>query len=99
MPKLNPVVSSLSSLRDDSTAGEMVRDAWPLPWASSVARSIRGGVALVLIYPWGQTSVGLSFKQRVECMKSIAGGTLNLLEMIRYLGEPDQLFNVISSEC
>jgi GDP-D-mannose dehydratase len=31
-------------------------------------------------------------------MKSIAGGTLNLLEVIRYLGEPDQLFNVISSE-
>jgi GDPmannose 4,6-dehydratase len=27
----------------------------------------------------GQTSVGLSFEQPVECMESIAGGTLNLL--------------------
>ena len=47
----------------------------------------------------GQTSVGLSFEQPVECMESIAGGTLNLLEVIRYLGVPVRLFNAGSSEC
>ena len=47
----------------------------------------------------GQTSVGLSFEQSVECMESIAGGTLNLLEVIRYLGAPVRLFNAGSSEC
>jgi GDPmannose 4,6-dehydratase len=47
----------------------------------------------------GQTSVGLSFEQPVECMESIAGGTLNLLEVIRYLRAPVRLFNAGSSEC
>jgi len=47
----------------------------------------------------GQTSVGLSFEQPVECMESIAGGTLNLLEVIRYLKTPVRLFNAGSSEC
>lgn len=47
----------------------------------------------------GQTSVSLSFEQPVECMESIAGGTLNLLEVLRYLGKPIRLFNAGSSEC
>jgi GDPmannose 4,6-dehydratase len=47
----------------------------------------------------GQTSVGLSFEQPVECMESIAGGSLTLLEVIRYLGAPVRLFNAGSSEC
>ncbi len=47
----------------------------------------------------GQTSVGLSFEQPVECMESIAGGTLNLLEVMRYLEAPVRLFNAGSSEC
>ena len=32
----------------------------------------------------GQTSVGLSFEQPVETLESIATGTLNLLEAIRF---------------
>jgi len=47
----------------------------------------------------GQTSVGLSFEQPVECMESIAGGTLTLLEVIRYLGGSIRLFTAGSSEC
>lgn len=47
----------------------------------------------------GQTSVGLSFEQPVECMESIAGGTLNFLEVLRYLDAPTRLFNAGSSEC
>jgi GDPmannose 4,6-dehydratase len=47
----------------------------------------------------GQTSVSLSFEQPVECMDSIAGGTLNFLEALRYLGASSRFFSAGSSEC
>lgn len=47
----------------------------------------------------GQSSVSLSFEQPVECMESIAGGTLNFLEALRYLSAPIRLFSAGSSEC
>lgn len=47
----------------------------------------------------GQSSVGLSFEQPVETMESIAIGTLNLLETIRFYGKPIRLYNAGSSEC
>jgi GDPmannose 4,6-dehydratase len=47
----------------------------------------------------GQTSVGLSFSQPVETLESIATGTLNLLEVIRFLGRHVKLYNASSSEC
>lgn len=47
----------------------------------------------------GQTSVGLSFEQPVECMESISVAALNLLEVIRYLGCGIRFFTAGSSEC
>ncbi len=47
----------------------------------------------------GQSSVGLSFEQPVETLESIATGTLNLLEAIRFMGVPIKLYNAGSSEC
>ncbi|MBD2200791.1 GDP-mannose 4,6-dehydratase [Calothrix anomala FACHB-343] len=47
----------------------------------------------------GQSSVGLSFGQPVETLESIATGTLNLLEAVRFLGKPIKLYNAGSSEC
>ncbi|MBD2451086.1 GDP-mannose 4,6-dehydratase [Nostoc sp. FACHB-152] len=47
----------------------------------------------------GQSSVGLSFEQPVETLESIATGTLNLLEAIRFIGKPIKLYNAGSSEC
>ena len=47
----------------------------------------------------GQSSVGLSFEQPVEAFESIAVGTLNLLESIRFLKKPIRLYNACSSEC
>jgi GDPmannose 4,6-dehydratase len=47
----------------------------------------------------GQTSVGLSFEQPVETLESIATGTLNLLEAIRFLGASIRFYNASSSEC
>ena len=47
----------------------------------------------------GQTSVGLSFEQPVETLESIAVGTLNILEALRFLGKPAKFYNAASSEC
>ena len=47
----------------------------------------------------GQSSVGLSFQQPVETLESIAQGTLNLLEAIRFTGRAVRLYNAGSSEC
>jgi GDPmannose 4,6-dehydratase len=47
----------------------------------------------------GQSSVGLSFQQPVETLESIAQGTLNLLEAIRFTARPVRLYNAGSSEC
>jgi GDPmannose 4,6-dehydratase len=47
----------------------------------------------------GQSSVGLSFEQPVETLESISVGTLNLLEVIRFLGKPMRFYNASSSEC
>lgn len=46
----------------------------------------------------GQTSVGLSFDQPVETLESIATGTLNFLEAIRFIGAPIKFYNAGSSE-
>jgi GDPmannose 4,6-dehydratase len=46
----------------------------------------------------GQTSVGLSFEQPVETLESIAVGTLNILEAMRFMGEPIKFYNAASSE-
>ncbi|MGK7945641.1 MAG: GDP-mannose 4,6-dehydratase [Microcystaceae cyanobacterium] len=47
----------------------------------------------------GQSSVGLSFEQPVETLESIATGTLNLLEAIRFTEAPIKFYNAGSSEC
>jgi GDPmannose 4,6-dehydratase len=47
----------------------------------------------------GQTSVSLSFQQPVEALESIAFGTLNLLEAVRFLNRPVRLYNAASGEC
>lgn len=47
----------------------------------------------------GQSSVSLSFEQPVEALESIATGTLNLLEAIRFIDKPIRLYNAGSSEC
>ncbi|MDX2271393.1 MAG: GDP-mannose 4,6-dehydratase [Cyanobacteriota bacterium] len=47
----------------------------------------------------GQSSVGLSFEQPVETLESIAIGTLNLLEGIRFIGKPIRFYQAGSSEC
>ena len=50
-------------------------------------------------YLAGQSSVGLSFEQPAETLESIALGTLNLLETIRFLDKPIKFYHAGSSEC
>lgn len=47
----------------------------------------------------GQSSVSVSFNQPVETMESIAVGTLNLLEAIRFLKKDIRLYSAGSGEC
>ncbi|MGY6528423.1 MAG: GDP-mannose 4,6-dehydratase [Cyanobacterium sp.] len=47
----------------------------------------------------GQSSVGLSFELPVETLESIATGTLNLLEAIRFTHRSIKFYNAGSSEC
>ncbi|MHC1699090.1 MAG: GDP-mannose 4,6-dehydratase [Geobacteraceae bacterium] len=47
----------------------------------------------------GQSSVGLSFEQPVETLESITVGTLNVLEVLRFLDLPVRFYNAGSSEC
>ena len=47
----------------------------------------------------GQSSVGLSFEQPVEAIESISLGTLNLLEVMRFVERPIRFYNAGSSEC
>lgn len=47
----------------------------------------------------GQSSVALSFDQPVETLESITVGTLNLLEVIRFLDQGIRFYNASSSEC
>lgn len=47
----------------------------------------------------GQSSVGLSFEQPVEALERISVGTINLLEVIRFLDRNIRFYNAGSSEC
>jgi GDPmannose 4,6-dehydratase len=47
----------------------------------------------------GQSSVGLSFEQPVETLESISIGSLNLLEVIRFLNRDIRFYNAGSGEC
>lgn len=47
----------------------------------------------------GQTSVSLSFSQPVEAFESVATGTIQILEVLRFLKRPVRFYNACSSEC
>ena len=47
----------------------------------------------------GQSSVALSFEQPVETLESIMSATINLIEVIRFLGRPIRFYNAGSGEC
>lgn len=52
-----------------------------------------------IYYLAGQSSVGLSFDQPVETIKSVTLGTLNMLEASRMIGDSTRVYYAGSSEC
>ena len=65
----------------------------------SVLQTIRKHAPDETYHLAGQTSVGLSFEQPVETIESIAIGTLDILEAIRFVERPIRLYHASSSEC
>jgi GDPmannose 4,6-dehydratase len=65
----------------------------------SVLQTVRRHAPDEIYHLAGQSSVGLSFEQPVETIESIAIGTLNLLEAIRFVERPIRLYHAGSSEC
>lgn len=65
----------------------------------SVLQTVKRYAPDVIYNLAGQTSVGLSFEQPVETMESIVGGTLNMLEALRFADHPIRFYNAGSSEC
>jgi GDPmannose 4,6-dehydratase len=65
----------------------------------SVLQTVRRHAPDEIYHLAGQTSVGLSFEQPVETIESIAIGTLNVLEAMRFVERPIRLYHAGSSEC
>lgn len=65
----------------------------------SVLQTVKRYAPDVIYNLAGQTSVGLSFEQPVETMESIVGGTLNMLEALRFADHSIRFYNAGSSEC
>src|SRR5882724_2646684 len=64
----------------------------------SVAQVIEGVAPDEIYNLSGQSSVSLSFTQPAETLSGIALGTLNMLEMLRRLGNKVRFYNAGSSE-
>jgi GDPmannose 4,6-dehydratase len=92
-------VSSFGNLKSLGIAAEIKFESMALNDFRSVLQVVTRVKPDEIYNLAGQTSVGLSFDQPVETMESIALGTLNLLEVIRFTQEQIKLYNAGSSEC
>lgn len=91
--------SSFANLRTLGIEGAVVKLSMAPGDFRSVLNAIDRAAPDEIYNLAGQTSVGLSFEQPVEALESIASSTLNLLEVLRFLGRPIALYNAGSSEC
>lgn len=93
------MASSFSSLRQLGILDQVKTVSMAVNDFRSVLHTLKNHAPDEVYNLAGQTSVGLSFEQPVETMESIAGGTLNLLEAIRFMEHPIRFYNAGSSEC
>lgn len=93
------MASSFSSLRQLGILDQIKTVSMAVTDFRSVLHTLKDHAPDEVYNLAGQTSVGLSFEQPVETMESIAGGTLNLLEAIRFMEHPIRFYNAGSSEC
>jgi len=92
-------VSAFSGLHELHIAGDVHLESMALTDFRSVLQVLVKCEPDEVYNLAGQSSVGLSFQQPVETLESFATGTLNLLEAIRFRGQPVRLYNAGSSEC
>lgn len=92
-------VSRFSNLERLGIAGRVRTCSMTLTDFRSVIQVLKDSQPDEIYNLAGQTSVGLSFAQPVETLESIAFGTLNLLEALRFTGSGARLYNAASSEC
>jgi len=93
------MASSFESLKQLGILGEIETVSMAVNDFRSVLHTLKKHTPDEVYNLAGQTSVGLSFEQPVETMESIAGGTLNFLEAIRFVDHPIRFYNAGSSEC
>lgn len=91
-------ISSFSNLKTLRTFDSVIKVSINITDFRSVLQSILKIKPDEIYNLAGQSSVGLSFEQPVETLESIAVGTLNLLEAIRFSGLPIKFYNAGSSE-
>lgn len=91
--------TDLSNLRRIGVAAELEICSVTLNDFRSVLQTLKEKRPDEIYNLAGQSSVALSFQQPMETFESIAIGTLNLLEAIRFLEIPMRLYNAGSGEC
>ncbi len=92
-------MSSFANVERLAIGNDVKRESMALTDFRSVLQAIRKAEPDEIYNLAGQSSVGLSFQQPVETLESIALGTLNLLEAIRFSERPIRFYNAGSSEC
>ncbi len=92
-------MSSFGNLVRLGIRGQITLESMAITDFRSVINVMRRAAPQEVYNLAGQSSVGLSFQQPVETLESNIVGTLNLLEAIRFLGEPIRFYNAASSEC
>jgi GDPmannose 4,6-dehydratase len=92
-------VSSFANLNTLGIAGRVSTLSMAPNDFRSVLTVLKASTPDEVYYLAGQSSVGLSFEQPAETLESITLGTLNLLEAVRFLGQPTKIYHAGSSEC
>lgn len=92
-------IGSFDNLRKLGIAERVIRHSAVLTDFRSVVQVLDRTGPDEVYFLAGQSSVSFSFEQPAETLESIALGTLNLLEAVRFLDLPVRLYNAGSSEC
>jgi GDPmannose 4,6-dehydratase len=92
-------VASLANLNRLGIAGKVMLESMNLMDFRSILQVLKRVEPDEIYNLSGPSSVGLSFQQPVETMDSLALGTINLLEAVRFIDRKIRIYNASSSEC
>jgi GDPmannose 4,6-dehydratase len=92
-------MASLANLNRLGITGKITLESMNLMDFRSILQVLKRAEPDEIYNLSGPSSVGLSFQQPVETMDSLALGTINLLEAVRFIGRKIRIYNASSSEC